>query len=59
MERLQDDPARDAAIERAVSIMEWESPAIPGVFNPTIEPGQEVVPDARQVPTHPLRKGNQ
>ena len=45
---IETNPARDAAIEAAISRMEWEG---------GISPRQEVVPDERQDPTHPLRKG--
>lgn len=51
----QDYPARQTAIEMAVSIMEWEGAPLPGVFNPTISQGR--ILDERQDPTHPLRKG--
>ena len=56
MERDQNNPARQAAIKRAVERMEWEGAPILG-GNPTINPDQENVPDDRNSPTHPLRKG--
>lgn len=61
MEREQ-DPANQAAIQDAIRRMNWEGcpwEEDPKPFYPAIKPEQEVVLDARQDPTHPLRKGNQ
>lgn len=65
----EQDPERQVAIKTAedamrehrdaISRMEWEGPYIEIEPILTISPVQEEVPDARQDPTHPLRKDNQ
>ena len=54
---IEQNPTRQAAIQKAVSIMEWEGAPISGGLNPTISPNQELVSDQRQDPTHPLVRG--
>ena len=53
---IDQNPARQAAIERAVSIMEWEGGPLPGVFNPTINPDLAETEVGSDPTTHPLRR---
>lgn len=54
---IEQDPAREAAMEDAIRRMEWEGPAIPGGSNPTINPDLGKVEVGSNPTTHPLRKG--
>lgn len=57
MEREQNDLERQI-IEDAIRRMEWEGAPLPGVESePSISPDQGIVPNGREDPTHPLRRG--